>query len=203
MDRGDEDSPFPVQVVTPAGTGSPRGTWMSVSYDPTTATVEVECFRGTCQLENPLGTQLLKDQQKSGATVETPPTEPLYLDPVEVQDFQGLPEAESGEIPIPPLEAVLPTVTPTPTTTPEPTSTKSPTPEPTPEPTATPSPTSTPVSTATAIPRDAFPGIPDIPEIPGSCRIGLQYAHPLTGLGNGLLLLAPLALIAAYRRYRS
>ena len=26
LDRGDEDSPFPVQVVTPTGTGSPRGT---------------------------------------------------------------------------------------------------------------------------------------------------------------------------------
>ena len=103
LDRGDEDSPFPVRVVTPAGTASPRGTWMSVSYDPTTETVEVECFRGTCLLENSLGSQQLKDQQKSGATVESPPTEPLYLDPVEVKDFQGLPEAESGEIPIPAL----------------------------------------------------------------------------------------------------
>ena len=80
---------------------------MNVSYNPTNETVEVECFRGMCRLENPLGTQLLKDQQKGGATVGTPPTEPLYLDPVEVQDFQGLPDDEVGEMPIAVLEAVF------------------------------------------------------------------------------------------------
>lgn len=205
LDRGDKDSPFPVRVVTPAGTGSPRGTWMSVSYDPTSKTVEVECFRGTCQLENPLGRQLLKDQQKSGATVETAPTEPLYLDPLEVLDFQGLPEAKSGEISIPALAAVLPTLTPTPTPTPtptlEPSPTDTPTHESTPPPTATPSRPSTPVPTAT--PLYKLPEIPDLPDIPGSCGISLQYAQPLMGSGNALLLLAPLAMIAAFRRFRS
>lgn len=209
LDRGEGGSPFPVRVVTPAGTGSPRGTWMSVSYDPTTETVEVQCFRGTCQLENPLGVQLLTEQQKSGATAETAPTEPLYLDPVEVQEFQGLPEAESGEIPVPTLEAVVPTLTPTPTPTPEPAPTIEPTP--TLQPTATPphAPTETPGRPATPEPTPTplfvlpeLPDIPNLPEVPGDCRISLQYAHPLTGMGNGLLLLAPLAIIAVYRRIR-
>ena len=54
LDSVDDETSLPIRVVTPAGTGSPRGTWMSVAYDPETEIVEVECFRGTCRLENRL-----------------------------------------------------------------------------------------------------------------------------------------------------
>ena len=67
LDSGADGSSLPIQVVTPAGTGSPRGTWMSVAYNPVTEIVEVECFRGACRLENRLGSRLLTDQQKSKA----------------------------------------------------------------------------------------------------------------------------------------
>ena len=80
---------------------------MNVAYDPETEIVEVECFRGTCRLENRLGTRLLTDQQKSKATIRTAPTEPLYLDPIEVEEFERLPEAKSGEIPVPVLQVVF------------------------------------------------------------------------------------------------
>ena len=47
----------PFKVVTPAGTASPRGTWMSFSYDPVKKVAELQCFRGTCVLENEFGAQ--------------------------------------------------------------------------------------------------------------------------------------------------
>ena len=37
----------PFKVVTPAGTASPRGTWMSFTYDPVEQVAELQCFRGT------------------------------------------------------------------------------------------------------------------------------------------------------------
>jgi len=39
LDSGADGSALPVRVVTPAGTGSPRGTWMNVAYDPETEIV--------------------------------------------------------------------------------------------------------------------------------------------------------------------
>ncbi|MCI0859617.1 MAG: hypothetical protein J4N81_12865, partial [Chloroflexi bacterium] len=136
LDEGFAAGENPVKVVTPAGTASPRGTWMSVGYDPKTGVTEVQCFRGTCELENDLGVQLLTDEQKSTVTAETKPTEPIFLAPVERQIFVELPEAKRGEVPIP---------TPSPTDTPQP----APTEEPTSVPTATPTVVPTLAPTAT------------------------------------------------------
>ncbi|MCI0826051.1 MAG: hypothetical protein J4N90_14985, partial [Chloroflexi bacterium] len=91
----------PVRIVTPAGTASPRGTWMSVAYDPQTGVAEVQCFRGTCELANDVGTQVLTDEQSSVATAQTAPSEPVYLSQEEIDAFTGLPEAKRGEIAVP------------------------------------------------------------------------------------------------------
>ena len=225
----------PVPIVTPAGTASPRGTWMSVAYDPETGVAEVQCFRGTCELANDLGSQMLTDEQSSVATARAAPSEPVYLSQGEIDAFTGLPEAQRGEIAVPaptltpPTRTPMPTPTPepspTPTPTPEPSPTPTPTPEPSPTPTPTPEPsptltptlaptaTPTPTSTPTPVPPQtvattpeptATPifDVPDIPDIPTSCRPDLTRLPPLNRLANGLLLIAPLALIAAVRRLR-
>ncbi len=91
-------------------------------------------------------------------------------------------------------------VTPTPTPAPP---TVTPTPTPTPTPTATP--TSTPTPTATSVPPTPMvvlpTSIPVAEEGGGGC---LPFGDtPLaTGTGNLLLLVAPLLLIASYRRWR-
>ena len=56
IDEGSTEIQRPIKFVTPAGTASPRGTWLSVQYDPERGETEVQCFRGTCALENELGT---------------------------------------------------------------------------------------------------------------------------------------------------
>ena len=114
IDVGLEEGQQPVQIVTPAGTASPRGTWMSVEYDPEAGITEVQCFRGTCQLENDLGIQVLTDEEKSTVTASEAPAEPVLLSQQDKTVFEALPEAESGEVPVPTPEIVPPTPTPTP-----------------------------------------------------------------------------------------
>ena len=69
----------PFKVVTPAGTASPRGTWMSISYDPVEQVADLQCFRGTCILENEFGAQVLKDGEKSVVTPVAAPVEPVVM----------------------------------------------------------------------------------------------------------------------------
>ena len=160
IDQGFRDGQRPVQVVTPAGIASPRGTWISVQYDPEEGVTEVQCFRGVCELENEVGTQVLTDEQKSTSTAQTAPTKPESMDLVEKTEFTELPEAKSGEIAVPTPEAIPPTLIPTsiPTSTPttQPTDTDSPeptaTPVPAPELRATPRPTPAPIPTAPTAP---------------------------------------------------
>ena len=64
IDQGAQEGLRSVEVVTPAGTASPRGTWMSVEYNPNQDVIEVQCFRGVCKLQNQLGTQVLTDEEK-------------------------------------------------------------------------------------------------------------------------------------------
>ena len=99
-DSGDTD-PRPIKIITPAGIASPRGTWMKIGYDPVSEETELQCFRGTCVLENDLGTQVLVDEQKSVATTKLPPAEPVEMSEDETQEFVELPEVESGEVVIP------------------------------------------------------------------------------------------------------
>jgi len=222
LDNGLDAGFPPVRIVTPAGVASPRGTWMSVAYDPQTGVAEVQCFRGTCELANDLGTQVLTDEQSSVATAQTAPSEPVYLSQEEIDAFTGLPEAKRGEIAVPAPAITPPTRTPIPTPTPTPTPEPSPTPTPTlaPTPTHTLAPTATPTFAPTATPTPASTPTPvppqpvattpkptptpifDIPDIPTSCRPDLTRLPPLNRLANGLLLIAPLALIAVVRRLR-
>ena len=153
IDEGTEEGIGPIEVVTPAGTASPRGTWMSVEYDPDEGVTEVQCFRGLCELENDLGKQVLTDEEKSTATAETAPAVPELMEPEEKLEFVELPEVKSGEVVVPTPEVVPPSPTPAATATaiPLPTATQAPTPTAAPLPspiasvqTPTPAPTSAP-----------------------------------------------------------
>ena len=225
LDEGDQADSRPVKVVTPVGTASPRGTWMSVGYDPDSGVAEVKCFRGICELENDLGIQVLTDEQKSTVTEKTPPTEPVYLTPEESFEFKELPEAKNGEVEIPTPQFIPPTVTPSPTPTEPPTPTPTPTPlptaTPTPMPTATPTPlptatptltptpqpTATPTATPTPLPTPTpffqLPKLPtEIPKPPSSCRPSFQRPAATAGVGDALLIAALLAMTGAWRRRR-
>ena len=159
FDEGAREGLSPVKVVTPAGTASPRGTWISVEYDPEEEVVEVQCFRGVCELQNELGSQVMTDEEKSTATVETAPTEPVLMVEEEKIEFTQFPEAQSGEVMIPTPVVVPPTPTPAPPPTATavllPTATQAPTPEPTSTAVLLPTPTAAPVATPvpTAAPR--------------------------------------------------
>ncbi len=96
----------PIKIITPAGTASPRGTWLSVQYDAKKGVTEVQCFRGVCELENEFGKQIMTDEEKSEASVFAAPSRPVVMDESELIDFAGLPEAQSGEIAIPPVQVV-------------------------------------------------------------------------------------------------
>ena len=160
VDDGFRSDVQPVKIVTPVGTASPRGTWMSVEYDSLNGVMEVECFRGVCEVENDLGLQVLTDEQKSTVTEKTPPTEPVFLAPEESSEFKELPEAKKGEIKIPTPQVIPPTITPTPTPTATPTSTPTPTPTSTPTATPTSTPTPTPTATPTSTPRPTATAVP-------------------------------------------
>ena len=114
FDDNDGPSPKPLKVITPAGTASPKGTWMSLSYDPVLQVAELQCFRGTCLLENDLGSELLVDEQKTTITRQSPPRKPIVMSQTETRLFVRLPEAVSGEVAIPaPEPPSLPTPEPT------------------------------------------------------------------------------------------
>ena len=114
FDDSSGPSPKPLKVITPAGTASPKGTWMSMSYDPVTKVAELQCFRGACLLENDLGSELLVDEQKTTITQQAPPRKPIVMSKTETRLFVDLPEAVSGEVVIPaPQPAFLPTLEPT------------------------------------------------------------------------------------------
>ena len=156
-----------IDVVTPAGTASARGTWISVGYSPETGEAEVQCFRGLCELANQLGSVLLTDQQKSTVTVQREPTKPEPMDEDDIQQFTQLPEARSGEVAIPPpvaTPALRTTLTPTPSPEPSPSPASLPLPTPTPAPTLAPTftaiPTSPPTLGPTATPT---PGVKPSP----------------------------------------
>ncbi len=105
---------------------------MSVSYDPVLQVAELQCFRGSCLLENDLGSELLFDEQKTTITRQAPPRRPILMSNTETQLFVRLPEAVSGEFAIP-------------------------APEPTPSPTQ--EPTETPQAPATAAPGVRLPAV--------------------------------------------
>ena len=117
LDDGKRKDSRPIKIVTPAGTASPRGTIMSVEFNPETGEAEVKCFRGTCELENEQGTQILRDEEKSTVTKETAPTPPKVLERPDRDVFKVIPEVVEREVEVPTPEAPVPTDTPGPTPT--------------------------------------------------------------------------------------
>ena len=159
MDEGVAEAGEPLRIVTPAGTASPRGTWMSVEYDKDTDEAEVDCFRGVCELENEFGKKVMTDEQKSTSTKDKEPSKPVFLDDDEKQDFLDLPEVKKKDVQVPTPEVVPPTLTPTP----EPIDTPEPAREEVIVPTATPVvlPTDTPPPpTDTPVPTDTPEPLP-------------------------------------------
>ena len=158
-----EDRPT-VDVVTPAGIASARGTWMSVAFDPDTGVADIQCFRGICELANDRGSVVLTDEQKSTMTAQSAPIEPQAMGEPDLLEFTQLPEAESGEVAIPAprvpalsqasTRSTTPLPTPTPSDTPTPLITLAPAdmPTSTPIPPVTEAPTSTPIPPATEVP---------------------------------------------------
>ena len=114
MDEGVAEAGEPLRIVTPAGTDSPQGTWMSVEYDKDTDEAEVDCFRGVCELENEFGKKVMTDEQKSTSTKDKEPSKPVFLDDDEKQEFLDLPEVKKKDVQVPTPEVVPPTLTPTP-----------------------------------------------------------------------------------------
>ena len=163
MDEGVAEAGEPLRIVTPAGTASPRGTWMSVEYDKDTDEAEVDCFRGVCELENEFGKKVMTDEQKSTSTKDKEPSNPVFLDDDEKQEFLDLPEVKKKEVQVPTPEVVPPTLTPIP----DPTPTERSADRPTPEPTDTPEPAReeviVPTATPVVLPTDTPPPPTDTP----------------------------------------
>ena len=132
FDSGRQEDHRPLHIETPAGTASVRGTWMSVSYDPETGVVEVNCFRGACVLTNELGSVMLSEGQKSATTAQTIPSDAHPMGETEKQQFMELPEVAKGELTIPATQASLALAPAAPSLTPAPMPTLSPTPAPKP-----------------------------------------------------------------------
>ena len=185
MDEGVAEAGEPLRIVTPAGTASPRGTWMSVEYDKDTDEAEVDCFRGVCELENEFGKKVMTDEQKSTSTKDKEPSKPVFLDDDEKQEFLDLPEVKKKEVQVPTPEVVPPTLTPTP----DPTPTERPADTPTPEPTDTPEPAReeviVPTATPVVLPTYRYAASPN--RYPGSYRharaIAATLRHPTGGTG--------------------
>ena len=82
---------------------------MAVEFDPESGTIQVECLRGICELENDLGYQVFTNEQTVVATAVTAPTEPEPMDEEQIEAFKELPEVLTEEVPIPvkftPVEA--------------------------------------------------------------------------------------------------
>ena len=98
-DNGQEN--WPLHIETPAGTASARGTWMAVEYNPLLGTVEVECLRGLCELENEHGYQAFTNAQSVVASAVSGPTLPASMKQEGIEAFRALPEVLTGELPIP------------------------------------------------------------------------------------------------------
>lgn len=76
LDGGFREGRRPVRIVTPAGTASPWGTWLSAEYDPQTGVAELQCFRGACALANDLGVQYLRTIKRARQPLIRPQLRP-------------------------------------------------------------------------------------------------------------------------------
>lgn len=78
-----------LEVETPSGVASVRGSLLSVSYDAEKSRIEADCLEGTCSLTNENGDEVdLSDGQFSYIEGdEMPPSDAAEMDRAEVQDW--------------------------------------------------------------------------------------------------------------------
>ncbi len=138
-----------MEVETPSGVASVRGSYMTVWVDPDTSDVWVSCLEGWCQAGNSTSSidllasegTILYNFDPNG-TVPPPPPMLRYLSEQDIDDFvTNNPEVQNVMDSIAATASALPTLTATPTETPIP-----------PTETSTPTITQTPTSTATFTP---------------------------------------------------
>jgi hypothetical protein len=106
-----------IDVETPTGVATVRGSFMSVGYEPATGRMQVTCLEGHCRLAAPRGrfTDLVTGQQAEIAGAGQDPTPAQPMDAAQFAEWARLfPEAPA------PTPAAQPTLSPsaTPTDTP-------------------------------------------------------------------------------------
>ncbi len=124
-----------IDVNTPGGLASVRGSYMSVWVDPQTHAIEIMCLEGHCSYKNLAGTVALTSAEK---IIATDPNVLPVVQPMDMNDIQSWLDncPESATI-IPSILSLIATSTPSVTA------------EPTPTPTLTETPTATPTATGT------------------------------------------------------
>jgi hypothetical protein len=77
-----------LDVKTPTGTASVRGSLLSVEYDPEKNIIQASCLEGHCALENESGEAVeLKDGETSYIKDGQPPAMPERMDREQIQDW--------------------------------------------------------------------------------------------------------------------
>lgn len=97
-----------IEVETPVGVASVRGSILGVVLDTETGEVVVGCLEGHCALSNEAGTQELVEKQQTAASApDQPPAPPEPLSGQLLKDFSQIPEAQnaltSGNVIVPVL----------------------------------------------------------------------------------------------------
>lgn len=76
-----------LEVVTPSGLASVRGSLLGVSYVPGTGRMQASCLEGECRLENELGSVELTDGQFSYIEGDLGPSEIEFMDELDLQEW--------------------------------------------------------------------------------------------------------------------
>lgn len=98
-----------LEVETPVGVATVRGSYLGVKFDPETQRLEVTCLEGQCGLSNDAGAVQLTNGQSSEIVGEEPPAPIEVLTYEEIQEWlEENPEAETI------VEEVYPEGTPAP-----------------------------------------------------------------------------------------
>lgn len=76
-----------LQVETPSGVASVRGSLLGVSYDPNTKKLRASCLEGNCALQNDQGEVELTDGQESTIEEDQPPSEAEQMNEEEIRQW--------------------------------------------------------------------------------------------------------------------
>lgn len=95
-----------LEIETPVGVASVRGSILGVVYDADSGEVVVGCLEGHCAVSNDAGTQELTDKQQSSvAAPDRQPEPPQPMSAEFLKDFGNIPEAQTalttGDVVIP------------------------------------------------------------------------------------------------------